>query len=297
MNFLLTGASGFIGRTLVKRLLATGHEVNYLARERSRHVDMRAAFHFWRPGEPPPLDSVPRCDAIINLAGEPIAQRWNEEVKHRLWTSRVDGTRLLLESVGGMRNRPRVLVSASATGYYGDRGDEVLTESSAPGDDFLANMCVHWEKEAWRGREMGMRVVPIRIAAVLGKNGGALPTMLGPFRLGLGGRFGSGRQWMPWIHLDDIVRLLMFAAESEVEGPLNGSSPGLVTNGQFTNTFAKAIHRPAIFPVPRLALRMVLGELADFLFASERVVPERTEGAGFRFEHPELKSALKSILG
>jgi len=297
MNYLITGATGFIGRHLVALLLARGDSVNYLGRQRSRSMDSRAAFHCWNPGEMPPLSSVPRLDAVINLAGEPIAQRWNDEVKQRIYTSRVDGTRQLVSAIAGLKYKPRVLVSASAVGYYGDRGDEVLTEKSTAGSDFLAKVCVDWEREAMQARGSGVRVVTVRIAMVLGRDGGALKQMLIPFRLGLGGRFGNGRQWMSWIHVQDLARLLAYAADDEsVSGALNGSSPGPVTNAQFTKALARALHRPAILPVPQFALKLALGEAAGFLLQSLRVMPEGTMQGGFRFDYPQLAEALRQIL-
>lgn len=278
-------------------LLARGDSVNYLGRQRSRSMDSRAAFHCWNPGEMPPLSSVPRLDAVINLAGEPIAQRWSDEVKQRIYTSRVDRTRQLVSAIAGLKYKPRVLVSASAVGYYGDRGDEVLTENSTAGSDFLAKVCVDWEREAMQARESGVRVVTVRIATVLGRDGGALKQMLIPFRLGLGGRFGNGRQWMSWIHVQDLARLLAYAADDEsVSGALNGSSPEPVTNAQFTKALAHAVHRPAILPVPKFALKLALGEAAGFLLQSLRVMPEGTMQGGFRFDYPQLAEALGQIL-
>jgi uncharacterized protein len=297
MDYLITGASGFIGRRLVQRLLALGNEVNYLGRKRSSIIDSRAAFHLWNPDETPPLNSISRLDAIVHLAGEPVAQRWNDEVKQRIYTSRTEGTRKLVSAIGELKHKPSVLVSASAVGYYGDRGDEILTEESAPGHDFLAKVCIDWERQASRAREFGARVVIIRIAVVLGREGGALKRMLTPFRLGIGGRFGSGRQWVPWIHLDDLVRLFVYAAEnSNVSGPLNGSSPQPVRNADFVQALSRALHRPAIVPVPTFALKLGLGEIAGSVVSSLRVVPEATERTGFQFEHPQLESALKSLL-
>jgi len=297
MDYLITGATGFIGQQLVGDLLAAGNDVNYAGRRRSSTLDSRAAFHRWDPGQLPPLDSVPTLDAIVHLAGEPIAQRWNPEVKRAIRDSRLQGTQQLVTAISKLRHKPSVLVSASAVGYYGDRGDEILTESSAPGSDFLAQICVDWEREALRARELGLRVVLIRIATVLGRDGGALKQMLTPFRLGVGGKFGNGRQWMPWIHLHDLVQLLIFAAENPaLDGALNGSAPGPVINAEFTRAMGAALHRPAIFPVPKFALKLALGDLADFVLKSQRVVPEATQRAGYSFNYPEIGEALRSLV-
>jgi uncharacterized protein (TIGR01777 family) len=297
VTYLITGASGFIGSKLVNTLLSQGHSVNFLGRTRSTKLDSRAAFHCWNPGEKPPLNSVPTVDAIVHLAGEPVAQRWTGKVKERIYNSRVDGTRKLVSAIGELQHKPAVLISASAVGYYGDRGDEVLTEDSTPGKDFLAQICVDWEQEAARAHEFGVRVVRIRIGIVLGRDGGALKQMLTPFRLGIGGRLGNGRQWMPWIHVDDLLGLFVFAAENaSIEGPLNGSSPEPVTNAELTRRLAQALHRPAMFPVPKFALKLALGELADFVLASSRVVPEAPTRSGFKFAYPELSAAFKALL-
>ncbi len=297
MDYLITGATGFIGRKLVEQLLAAGHEVNYLGRKRSKMLDPRASFHYWNPEQAPPLDSITRLDTIVNLAGEPVAQRWNPEVKRRIYASRVEGTRKLVAAIDKLRHKPSVLVSASATGYYGDRGDETLTENSQPGADFLAKTCIDWEHEAAAARELGLRVVTVRIAVVLGPGGGALQKMLRPFRLGIGGRLGNGRQWMPWVHLDDIVRLFIYAAENpELSGALNGCAPQPVRNAEFTRTLARALHRPAILPVPKIALKLAFGEIADSLVASQRVIPEATEKSGFEWLYPNLTAALEHSL-
>ncbi len=297
MNCLLTGATGFIGRRLTDRLLADGHSVNYLARQRSNDLDSRAAFHYWDRKEEPRLESVPRLDAVFHLAGEPVAQRWTAEVKARIVESRVGGTAKLVAAIGKLRYKPSVFVSTSAVGLYGDRGDEILTEQSAPGQGFLADVCKDWEREAGRAREFGLRVVLLRVATVLGKNGGALKPMSVPFKLGIGGRFGDGKQWMPWIHLDDLVSLYIFAAQvSAAEGPLNAAAPETVTNEQFTKTLGKVLGRPTLIPAPRFALRAVLGELAGFVLGSQRVIPEATERAGFAFQYGRLEPALRQIL-
>ncbi len=297
MDFLVTGASGFIGQKIVNRLLARGDSVCYLARQRSKQLDERAAFHNWDGKSLAPLDSLPRLDAVIHLMGEPIAQRWTPQIKDRIRRSRVESTRQLVASIARLRHKPKVLVSASAVGYYGNRSDEILTESSMPGTGFLADVCINWEYEAMRAREFGLRVAMVRIATVLGREGGALPEMLTPFKWGIGGRFGSGKQWMSWIHVDDLVRLLLFAAEKEVSGPLNGSAPEPLTNAAFTRALGHAIHRPAVIPIPRFALKAALGEMSDFLFDSLRVVPKAVLGSGFTFKHPDLGTALAEVVG
>jgi hypothetical protein len=298
MTFLITGATGFIGMKLAHLLLARGDAVNYLGRRRSPELDSRVAYHPWNDvNEPPPLNSVPRLDAIVHLAGEPVAQRWTSTAKKRIRKSRVEGTRQLVTAIGKLRYKPAVLVSASAVGYYGDRGDETLVERSPWGVGFLPDVCREWEREALRAREFGLRVVTPRIATVLGREGGAMPKMLAPFRLGLGGKFGDGRQWMSWIHIDDLLRLLLFAVENQkVTGALNASSPRPVTNAEFTRTLAAALRRPAILPIPKIALKLVLGQMANLFFDSLRVLPEATEQAGFRFKQPKLAGALHSLL-
>ena len=296
MDFLITGATGFIGQKVVSQLLARGDSVNYLARQRSKTIDTRAAFHCWDGKSIAPLDSLPRLNAIIHLMGEPIAQRWTPQVKDRIRRSRVQSTRQLVTAINSLRYKPSVLVSSSAVGYYGNRGNEILTEASMPGAGFLADVCVNWEHEARLARESGLRVVMVRTATVLGREGGALPQMLTPFRWGVGGRFGLGRQWMSWIHVDDLVRLLLFSADSAVSGPLNGAAPEPVTNAEFTRALARAVHRPALLPIPRFALHLALGEMSDFLFNSLRAVPKAVEDAGFHFDHPDLAETLREFV-
>jgi uncharacterized protein (TIGR01777 family) len=296
MDVLITGATGFIGQKLVSALLARGDSVNYLGRRQSKQISSRAAFHPWDGQAIPPLNSVPRLDAILHLAGEPIAQRWTPQVKDRILRSRVDATRQLVSAIGGLRHKPSVLISASAIGYYGDRGAEILTENSGAGVGFLADVCVGWEREAQRAAEFGLRVVCVRIATVLGRDGGALPQMLTPFRLGIGGRFGSGKQWMSWIHVNDLVRLFLFAADNPVSGPLNGSAPQPVTNAEFTRDLAHAVHRPAVFAIPRFALNLALGEMSSFLFDSLRVSPAAAQDAGFQFQHADLAESLTQLV-
>jgi len=297
MNCLVTGASGFIGRRLVAELLNRGDTVHYLGRKSSSQIDSRAVFCAWEGSSEPRLDGLPRIDAVVHLAGEPISQRWNREVKKRIAATRVEGTRKLVAALSKLQERPSVFVSASAVGYYGDRGDEVLTEQSAPGGGFLADVCKAWEAEAGRAQELGIRVVSVRIATVLGVEGGALKSMLIPFKLGLGGKFGNGRQWMSWIHLQDLVSLFLFAIQdSELNGAVNGASPFPLTNAEFTKELARAVHRPAFFVIPRFAIQIILGELGKFLFDSLRVIPQTAQQHGFRFAFPTLEAALRDCL-
>jgi hypothetical protein len=239
-------------------------------------------------------------EAVFHLAGEPVVEgRWNDEKKERILRSRVDSTRALVEAIAKMpaSARPRVLVCASAVGFYGTRGDELLTETSAPGEGFLADVCRAWEGEAAKARELGVRVVSVRIGIVLSTAGGALAKMLPIFRAGVGGRLGDGKQWMPWIHVDDLVGLMRFAAANEqLDGPVDASAPDLVNNAAFTRALGAAIHRPVLVPAPAFALRIALGEAASVVLASQRVVPARALEAGFRFAHPKLGEALADLL-
>ena len=294
MNVTITGASGFLGTRLLQKLKAAGHSVHVLGRKPVEGF----AFSRWDAGSSePPADSLATADAIIHLAGEPVAQRWTPEVKRRIRTSRVDGTRNLVHALSTLSRRPAVLVSASAIGIYGSRGDEVLTERSPAADGFLADVTKDWEFESGLAASLGIRVAQVRIGVVLGCGGGALAKMLPPFRAGIGGRIGSGKQWMSWIHLEDIVDLLFFAMEHpSARGPLNGTSPNPVTNAEFTKELAAVLHRPAVIPVPGFALKLLFGEMAGVILASERVVPRATEAAGFKFQNPDLGEALRDLL-
>jgi uncharacterized protein (TIGR01777 family) len=226
-----------------------------------------------------------------------VGQRWTVEAKQRIRESRVVGTRKLVEALATLPRRPEALICASAIGYYGSRGDEILTESSAPGSGFLPEVCVAWEREAQAAEALGIRVVRVRTGVVLAAGGGALARMLPPFRMGVGGRLGSGRQWMSWIHLEDMAALFRFAVESQVRGALNGVAPHAVTNSEFTRELAHALGRPAVFPVPEFALRLLFGEMAEVLLASQRVAPGAAQAAGFRFRFPQLAPALAGLLG
>jgi uncharacterized protein (TIGR01777 family) len=278
MNVAITGASGFIGRAVAENLQSSGHIV--------RAVSLRGALK---------TDALAGVNAVVHLAGEPVAQRWTAHTRDRILRSRVEGTRALVAAMGG--NPPQVLISASAVGYYGSRGDEILIESAPPADDFLGRVAAAWEEEAQAAEPLGVRVARVRIGMVLGKNGGALARMLPPFRMGVGGRLGNGRQWMSWIHIDDLIALIAFLMkESTVRGVFNATSPYPVTNREFTRALAEALHRPAILPVPAFALRFVFGEMASVLLASQRAVPDAAQRAGFVFENPDIFAALAQIV-
>jgi uncharacterized protein (TIGR01777 family) len=272
MNIAVTGASGFIGRRLMSSL---GKE--------ARAVSLRGD-----------LKSIAGADAVVHLAGEPVSQRWTKDAREKIRASRVDGTRKLVDAMRA--NPPRVLISASAVGYYGDRGDETLTESSSPADGFLGDVCREWEHEALQAEDFGVRVVCLRNGLVLG-NGGGLQKMMLPFKLGIGGKIGDGRQWMPWIHLDDVIGLIELAiSSSKLRGPVNTTAPHPVTNAEFTRALASALHRPAILPVPKFALRLLYGDMAQIIYASQRVIPEAAIGAGYHFRFPMLEAALLDIV-
>jgi uncharacterized protein (TIGR01777 family) len=253
----------------------------------------------WDPMEgPPPPEAFEGVDIVLHLAGESVAEgRWTVAQKARIRDSRVVGTRNLVQGIAQVSDRPRVLVSASAVGYYGDRGEEELTESASPGRDFLADVCVAWEKEALAAEKLGVRVVTERTGIVLGAGGGALAKMLTPFKLGAGGPLGNGRQWMPWVHVSDLARLYLHAAEHEsIRGPMNAVAPHPVRNSEFTKALGRQLRRPAFMPAPYLGLRLLFGEFAQVLFASQRVVPQVALDTGFTFQYPDIAAALKEIL-
>jgi uncharacterized protein len=250
----------------------------------------------WKPGQAPPAEALADADAIVHLAGENVAQRWTADARRRILGSRVEGTRRLVEALAGLPRRPAALVCASAIGYYGDCGDAILDETSAPGAGFLPEVCVAWEREALAAEALGRRVARLRIGVVLDRRGGALARMLPPFRMGAGGRLGDGRQWMSWIHLDDLAGLFRFALENNLAGPVNAVAPNPARNADFTRTLAGALHRPAFVPVPGFALRLLFGEMAEVLLGSQRVHPKAAQSAGFRYRFPDLAPALKDLL-
>ena len=299
MNITISGASGFIGRRLLKILSSAGHSLHVLSRHAGTNLPAGAGLlSLWDPMKgQPPRESLERADVMIHLAGEPVAQRWTAAARARIRESRVSGTRHLVEALSALPRKPAALICASAIGYYGSRGDELLNESAPPGSGFLPEVCVAWEREARAAEALGVRVACIRIGIALDSRGGALPQMLNPFRFGVGGRLGSGQQWMSWIHLDDLAELFRFAAEHPVSGAVNGVAPQPVRNVEFTREIARALKRPALFRVPGLALQLLLGEMAELLLGSQRSVPTSAQAAGFTFRYPLLGPALADLLG
>ncbi len=292
MRILVSGASGLIGRAVMHHLREPGNEMVALKRGSGE------------PSWDPPRNqlnfgSQDRFDAVIHLAGESIAQRWNPAARKRIVESRVRGTRLLCEELARRRERPSVLVCASGTAIYGDRGDELLDEHSTDGPGFLADVVRSWEAATAPASEAGIRVVNVRFGLVLAGHGGALAKMLAPFRVGLGGRLGTGRQFWSWITLEDTVRAIAHCVVlGSVAGPVNVVSPQPVTNAEFTQALGEALHRPTLVPVPRFALRLAFGAMADeTMLISFRVVPRKLQASGFQFHHPELKAALRHVLG
>jgi len=301
MRALVTGATGLVGTALLSRLEQPVVLSRNAAKAAAALGRDDARVIAWDPQhDPAPAEAFDGVDVVFHLAGESVAEgRWTADKKARIRDSRVLGTRNLVAGLARLTRPPRVLVSASAVGFYGDRGDEILDESAAPGSGFLAEVSVAWEREAQAATAAGIRVVNPRIGIVLSRHGGALPKMLPPFRWGLGSPLGSGRQWMPWIHLDDLIGLLLLAAEREdLQGPLNATAPQPATNRQFTAALGRAVRRPTLLPaVPTGVLRLALGEFAGVLLASTRAIPQRAQAVGYAFAHPDLSEALAGLLG
>jgi len=295
VRVLVSGASGLIGRALRRKLEGEGHAVVALSRSRPSSEDTVR----WDPERGSvDLARLEGHDAVVHLAGESIMGRWTRQKKARILESRVRGTRLLAESLGRLREPPRVMVSASASGYYGDRGDGVLTEESGPGGGFLSRVCREWERAAEPARRAGVRVAHPRFGIVLSREGGALAAMLPAFRLGIGGRVGSGRQWWSWVHVEDAAGALLHIVEAGgLEGPVNVCAPNPVRSGEFVRTLARVLGRPALFPLPAVVARAALGEMADeLLLASARMEPARLRETGYVFRHPGLEGALRDLL-
>jgi uncharacterized protein len=300
MRITVTGASGLIGTRLVRALQARGDDVTVLSRSPERAAqELGVTAVAWQPLEgPAPAAALAGRDAVVHLAGENVAQRWTAEAEQAISASREIGTRHLVDGLRTADARPPVLVSSSAVGYYGPRGDEPLDESAPAGDDFLARVCTAWEREAQRAAdELGVRVVRIRTGVVLDRRGGALAKMLPFFRAGVGGPVAGGGQYMPWIHADDVVGLYLAAiGDAALSGPVNAAAPEPVTNAQFSRALGRALHRPAILPVPAAALKVLYGDMAEIVTEGQRAVPRRALEHGYRFEHPELDEALRSAL-
>jgi uncharacterized protein len=301
MKILVTGSSGLVGTALTSALASAGHTVCRLVRPQSAGGEgAKEGFAVaWDPATGELGGAGVGADAVVNLAGASIAdRRWTAERKALLRSSRIDATRALVNALAKMNARPSVLVSASAIGIYGDRGGETLTEESKPGTDFLARVAQEWEAEAMKAEVLGIRVVLARFGIILARQGGALPKMMLPFKIGAGGKLGSGRQWMSWVTLEDVVAILRFVIENASVGrAINIVSPRPLQNAEFTKSLAKAMHRPALFPAPAFALRLALGEMANaLLLSSQRVAPQALEKLGYRFLHPDLTSALAAIL-
>lgn len=298
MRILISGASGMIGSALAQAARAEEWDLVRLVRTPAGEAPNAV---LWNPADVAnPLDParLENFDIVVHLSGANVAHRWTPEFKQEIVKSRVGSTQALCSALARTRNRPRVLLCASGSGIYGNRGDEILTEQSAPGSGFLADLCRTWEEATRPASDAGVRVVHLRCGIVLDPAHGALPAMLPPFRLGVGGWLGSGRQWMPWIVLEDAIRAILFlAARNDLAGPFNVGSPHPVTNREFARSLAHALHRPALFPVPGFVLRLGFAEFADeALLASQRMVPQRLVDAGFALKQPEIETALQALL-
>jgi uncharacterized protein (TIGR01777 family) len=301
MRVLVTGASGMIGSALCDALLARGDEVVGLSRdpEKARQSNPTVHWFAWQATlERPPAEAFEGVEGIVNLIGEPINQRWNEESKRRIIESRRASTHNLVQAIGALQDRPGVLVSQSAIGYYGDRGEALVDESTGPGSDFAAEVCVEWEKAAHEADDL-LRVVVVRTGLLLDPGGGLLKQLLTPFKLGVGGPIGGGDQYMSWIHIDDEIALLLWALDDEqVSGTLNATAPNPVTNRELSKALGRVLKRPAVVPVPGVALNVMLGrELAETVKDGQRVLPRRALDLGFTFKHPDLEPALRDLLG
>ena len=302
MKIVIAGGTGFIGRRLVRRILDEGRDgVLVLSRDAARaraHLAPQVEAVGWDPmAGPPPPGALDDAGAVINLIGESVAQRWTPAVKLKIRESRIVSTRNLVAGILAASGRPGVLISNSAVGYYGPRGDEALDEGGAAGSGFLPELCREWEAEALRASDSGVRTVATRLGIVLGPHGGALSRMLPFFKIFLGGPIGDGKQWMSWIHIDDAVGIVLHAARTEgLSGPVNVVAPSPVQNSEFARALGRAMGRPAGLPTPAALLKVLLGEFAEFLLTGQRVVPRKVEESGYRFRFPQLDAALRDIV-
>ncbi len=296
MKICLTGGSGFIGKQLSRSLVMAGDEVFVIGKSQQK-INSRINFVKADLLKDDLSEILIHCDAIIHLAGVNIFKRWTKEFKKLILASRVQTANNIFEQVKKLPKKPKVFVSASAVGYYGDRGEDILTEEEPPGNDFLAKVCFEWEKAAKRFEKLGIRSVSIRTAPVLGKGGGILSKIIPIFKLGLGGNLGNGKQWFPWIHMEDLVSIYIQAVKDErFSGPINAVSPGIVRYQDFARALAKVLKRPYWFHLPPFFLKLIFGELGEALLASQRVVPQRLQDLGFEFKFPEIDKALDDIL-
>jgi uncharacterized protein len=296
----VTGATGLLGRRLVRALRERGDEVTVLTRSPDRAYELYGLdAQAWEPDAgPAPAEALAGRDAVVHLAGENVAQRWSKDARRRILESRERGTRHLVEGMRAAEPRPGVLVSSSAVGYYGPHGDEELPEDTPPGDDFLARVCVAWEREAQAAEELGVRVVRVRTGVVLDKGGGALGKMLPFFKAGVGGPVAGGRQLMPWVHADDVVGIFLRAIDDAAwSGAVNATAPEPVSNAAFSKALGRALHRPAVAPVPAFAIQLLYGDMAEIVTKGQNAVPRRTLELGYRHAHPDLDEALRSALG
>lgn len=291
---LVTGASGPIGAALVPSLKSRGFQMTRLVRGPAVGEDQIS----WDPQKPLPPESVSGFDSVIHLAGESVVGRWTRGKKSKIRDSRVNGTRHLAQALAQAKDRPRLLISASAVGYYGDRGEELLHEESPAGTGFLAEVCREWEAANQPAADAGIRAVQIRIGVVLGPSGGALQKMLPPFRMGVGGNIGSGRQWVSWIHVQDLVGAVHHIFKTDLlQGPVNMVAPKAVTNAEFTKTLGAVLTRPTIFPVPAFAAKLAFGQMAEeVLLASQRAEPAKLVASGYSFQYSDLRKALETVL-
>ena len=300
MKLVVTGATGFIGTPLCARLLEQGHTLTLFTHGSPRDAGgATKRWVYWTPGVSGEWGTaLDGADGVINLAGEPIAaKKWTHLQRHRIETSRTDGTNSLVQAIARVRVKPKFLISASAVGYYGPRGDETVTEETPPGDDFLSFVCREWEEEAKRAEQLGLRVARLRTGIVLGSGGGALAKMVEPFKLYIGGTLGSGQQWMSWIQLEDHVRLILeLIGNTQASGPVNATAPNPVRNKEFCETLGKVLHRPCWAPVPGFALKLVLGDMANMLLTGQRVMPAAAQKLGFQFRYPTLEEALQASI-
>jgi hypothetical protein len=296
MRVVIAGGTGLIGRALTAACASKGYEALVLSR---RPVPGDARSLLWDGASSGPWqEALDGADAVVNLAGESVADgRWNPARKKVLSDSRLNSTRALVAAISVSKKRPKVFISASATGYYGDRGEDALNEGSPAGSDFLAGLCAAWEREAQVAEPLGIRTVCLRTGIVLSKDGGALGKMLPIFKLGLGGPLGSGSQWMSWIALEDLLDLILYSMSHDVAGPVNGTAPNPVTNKDFTAALARVLGRPAFLPAPAFVLRLALGEMSGMLLGGQKVMPQKALESGFVFKHPQVEAAIRAALG